>query len=450
MKTKVNPTRRVNTDDLQNNMRIVAYVEFGKRYHPLDKQICSWLLHNFRGARAIVSRAGKERKVYVNQLLPGDTLDRLDQFPVSLDKLTKVRKPLISELKKREFLSFEVRDIARSKSKKQAKRSQAIGRTKVFLEKVEKSVELRDKISDSIENMVDKARHGKIVLGEIQKYARNISADSLGEAIGAIVSLKKSSQTYSHSVDVAAIFSTVLPECLGQDKNHQPFKDEDEMILGGFIHDIGKAFIPREILESNQRFDADSEEMAQIRNHPEYGTKLLSKTNMSDHIIGMTLRHHVKMDPSIASSYPKGQRYESVSRETRLLSIVDIYQALIGHRSYKRSWTPHSALNFIEQMTGIEHDPDIFQKFQKVIGIYPVGSLVGLSDNTLAFVTNVPKTDLARPEVVIVSTAEGDVLEHHTLCDLGEEKELSIVRDVKPVDVFGDQAESVFMNMQVQ
>ncbi len=450
MKTEVNQPRRVKINDLQNSMRIVAYVEFGKRYHSLDKPICSWLLLNFRGARATINRAGKESSVYVNQLIPGDTLHRLDQFPVSLNKLTKVSMPLKTELKNRDFLSFEVKNGVKNETKKQAKHQQAIRRTNLLLEKVEKSIKLRGKISDAIESMVDKARQGKVALGEVKEYAQFISADSLGEAISAIVSLKKSDQTYSHSVDVAAIFSAVLPKCLHQDKNHQSFKDENEMIMGGFIHDIGKALIPKNILESNLRFEMDSEEMAQMRKHPENGVKILSKTNISDHIIGMALRHHVKMDPSIVSSYPKGQRYESVSRETRLLSIVDIYQALIGHRPYKRSWTPHSAMKFIDQMTGIEHDPDIFEGFQKVMGIYPVGSLVGLSDDTLAFVTSVPKNDLDRPQVVIIRNAEGDKLEHQTLCDLQEEKELSIVKDVNPFEIYGDQAVSAFMNMQVQ
>ena len=151
----------------------------------------------------------------------------------------------------------------------------------------------------------------------------------------------------------------------------------------------------------------------------------------------------------MVSSYPKSKNYRDSKRETRLLSVVDIFQALIGKRSYKRPWTPASAMNYISQLVGIEHDSRTFGEFYQVMGMYPVGSLVALTDGSLAFVTSVPRIDLKRPQVVVVRNARGEDLENHTLIDLQEEPELAIAKDISSYEVFGEDALQRFVDLHV-
>ena len=445
----VTDLHRVKVGDLTAEMDIHAYVGFGQKYQKLVKKTCDWLKMNFGGARAVISRNERRMDIKVADLKDGDQLLRLHQFPGMLKKLTRVNDRLVSELKQREFLQFETKIRPPKTTSKQIRHQQAVRRTEELIEKTKKSIVIRDQLVQETEEFLDNARKGKFNLSGLVKYARDITDESLNEAISAISGLKASDQTYAHSIDVAVIFHTALSRINQRTNRTCLFKNDEEILIGGFVHDIGKAKVPKEILESTDKYDSDGKEMELIRRHPEFGAELLSKMKMPDPIINIALCHHVKLENSMVSSYPKTIHYRESKRETRLLSVVDIFQALIGKRSYKRPWTPASAMNYISQLVGIEHDSRTFGEFYQVMGLYPVGSLVELTDGSLAFVTSVPRIDLKRPQVVVVRNGKGEELENHTLVDLQEESELAIAKDISSYTVFGEDALSRFVNLQV-
>ena len=170
---------------------------------------------------------------------------------------------------------------------------------------------------------------------------------------------------------------------------------------------------------------------------------------MSDSIVNMAHYHHVKQDITMNSSYPENTKIEDVIFETRLLAITDTYQALIGKRKYKKSWTPPAAIRYLDALAGIEYDLSVWELFLKTMGVYPKGSLVELTDGTLGFVMNVPELDLERPDVAVICDKEGEMYEHHTLIDLEEEKDISIVKDQDPFEMFGDKALEIFLKIKI-
>jgi len=441
--------KKVKVNDLQTDMEIFAYTGFGQRYQKISQSTCDWLKFNFDGVKAVISRNGKRLDLKVANLQSGDKLLRLHQFPVVRKKLTYVNDRLVSELKLREFLSFEATIRLPKSTNKQMRRQHAIRRTEELIQKTKKSVVIRDQLVQETEAFLNNARKGKFNLSGLVKYAQNITDESLSEAISAIAGLKASDQTYAHSIDVAVIFHTALSRINQRTNRTSLFKNDEEILIGGFIHDIGKAKVPMDVLESTEKYDPDSKEMQLIRQHPDFGARLLSKMRMPDPVINITQCHHLKLENSMLSSYPKSKTYKDSKRETRLLSVVDIFQALIGRRSYKRPWTPASAINYISQLVGIEHDSRTFGEFYQVMGLYPVGSLVELTDGSMAFVTSVPRVDLKRPQVVVVRNASGEELEHHTLIDLQEEPELAIAKDISSYEAFKENALRKFVNLQV-
>ncbi|MCP4756374.1 MAG: HD domain-containing protein [Proteobacteria bacterium] len=441
--------KQVPLEDLGENMTIQAYTGFNEKYKHMDEKVCQWLQHNFKGSRAIVERQGEKLDTLVDRLETDDSLQRLFAFPATLKKLTVVNTKLVQELRKRGFLRFDVQRTIRSQSSKQERRQQAVERAGEFVDQVKESVVVREGATQAVENIMDNTRVGKTSTAEIMSYVDNMVDSSSAEAVSAISSLKQSDQTYAHCVDVGAIFQTVYQKLLKRRGGKSIFENEQQILFSSFMHDFGKAKVPKEILDSTVRFERDSYEMQMMQSHPEFGAEMLKGMGLPNHIVNMAQYHHVKLDTSMNSSYPKDARYEDVIPETRLIAIVDIYQALVGRRSYKKSWAPPAAMRFIEQLAGIEYDQDVFEDFLQIMGRYPVGSLVELNDESLAFVVNVSETDAERPRVVVVRNAEGEDLEHQILIDLQEERDAAIVKERDNTEVFGDAALDLFTNLTI-
>jgi HD-GYP domain-containing protein (c-di-GMP phosphodiesterase class II) len=219
-------------------------------------------------------------------------------------------------------------------------------------------------------------------------------------------------------------------------------------MFAAFLHDFGKSQIPKDILDSQKKFDRDGPEMKMILSHPAKGAELLKKMGMPTYAVNMAYYHHVKLNTFMKSSYPQGASYETSIMESRLLAIVDIYQALVGKRNYKKSWSPPSAIRYLDALAGVEFDPEIWNNFLQVTGKYPKSSLVELSDDSLGFVMNVPKEDLDRPQVAIVRNAAGEDLTRTPLIDLAVERNISIVKDLDAQDIFGEKCLNTFLNIK--
>jgi len=441
-------TKNVSVSELKPGMIILAYTRFSATYDNLAEVTSNWLKLNFKGARSVIVRGGKRLDVPVDATTAGDRLIRLYRFPERLSRKARVSERLAFELKKRGFLGFEIRDDP-SRRPTDPKRVKALQQTQALIVKTRRSLEIRNQLVEEVESLIDETRRGRLNLKGVWQSARIISEESLSEAFAAISSLKRSDQTYAHSLDVSALFHWIASRLPSVGQQPLPLRNDQEILIGGFVHDIGKAKVPKEILESTEKFAQESIEMRLIRQHAKFGADLLTKLNIAEPIVTMAHFHHVKLDHSLLSSYPAGTEYRNVPRETRLLALVDIYQALTGQRSYKKPWTPTKAMVFIQQLVDSEFDAETFTVFYRLLGRYPVGSLVELTDRSLAFVTSVPDLNLARPQVVVIRNGQGEDLTHHHLMDLQEEADLAIARDLSGYDVFGENAVSVFANLNV-
>ncbi len=448
--TANNPSKQsVGLGDLNNQMMIEAYTGFHNKFKSMDKKTSDWVRHNFQGTTIVAERDGLSLEFPVDDLRDGDTLVRIEKFPANLEKLVHVNDKLIKELENRGFNQFDVRVIKKQTGSAEENRKIAVQETNEFVQKVKESVQVRESATNAVENLMDNGRRGKANTDEIMEFVDSIVKQSSADAISAIASLKESDQTYAHCVDVGAIFQVVYLKTIKNMGLKSVFKDEREMLLSSFLHDFGKAKVPKEILDSTVRFERDSKEMQLMQAHPVYGAEMLKKMDMPDYIVDMAHYHHVKLDTSMASSYPSGVAFEDIRMEARLIAIIDIYQALVGKRSYKKSWAPPAAMKFIDQLSGVEYDLDIWTEFLKIMGRYPKGSAVELSDGSQAFVVSIPEADLTRPQVVQVRNAAGEDLEHHTLIDLEVERDMSISKELDSYESFGENVIELFASLQV-
>jgi len=385
----------------------------------------------------------------VNKIEQGDNLIRLHQFPIHLMNLTFVRDQLIKELKERRFLAFEVKRKPTEQSLNQEIRMEAIRRTERFIEKVSDCIPVRDTAGETIKELLSSDIEDGIDTYDLLNQIDKLAESGTAKAISAIAALKQSDQTYSHCIDVGAIFFTVYTQWVKEKKVANRFENEAEILLSAILHDIGKILLPKEILESSETYNVHSTEMFLMRNHPIDGARILSDLYMPSIAINMALYHHVKVDTSILSSYPSVDSYKRVSVEARLLAIVDMFQALASGRPYQRSWHPSAALDYIDNLAGVECDTKVATAFRGTLGWYPVGSLVQLNDGSQAFVVGRSTESLDRPSVAITRNSYGEELTHNTLFDLNEEKDIFVEKGLNHFQIYGDDTLNRFIQLQV-
>ena len=111
------------------------------------------------------------------------------------------------------------------------------------------------------------------------------------------------------------------------------------LAIGGLVHDIGKLAVPDAILKKPAALDDDEYEV--VQGHPEWGNKLLSELGGFSQAVRQLVRdHHERLD---GAGYPRGLSADKIDLDTRILSVCDVYDALISKRVYRPAWTHEEA-----------------------------------------------------------------------------------------------------------
>lgn len=224
-----------------------------------------------------------------------------------------------------------------------------------------------------------------------------------------ISALKVSDEyTFKHSVDVATMAMIVAK------KHGLSESNVYEIGISGLLHDVGKSKIPNEILNKAGKLTDD--EFAMMKQHSLFGYSILKeKDDLSNPIKMGVLQHHEKMN---ARGYPMGVGADSINIFARIISVADIYDALVTERPYKKPFSPRDAVEMIMSMTE-ELDIDVMRSFLESVILYPVGTDVELSTGELARVVENNPQYVLRPKVVGVQSG--------TTYDLSDIKNASIV-----------------------
>ncbi|HEY4717115.1 MAG TPA: HD domain-containing phosphohydrolase [bacterium] len=214
--------------------------------------------------------------------------------------------------------------------------------------------------------------------------------------------------TFNHSVNVG-ILSLVLGNTL-----KLVGKDLIDLGLAGLLHDVGKTETPKNIILKPTRLT--SEEWDIMKQHPVHGYNIASKMEGINKVTAQIIyEHHVKHD---LSGYP------SITTKpyslTNIVSIADCYDSMTTLRPYQKRFDPKEALDIMTKMVNKAFNPEYFKVFIKVLGIYPIGSLVRLDTNEIALVTRINPDDTTMPVVRIIFDATGKPLKDVFEVNLGE------------------------------
>jgi putative nucleotidyltransferase with HDIG domain len=144
---------------------------------------------------------------------------------------------------------------------------------------------------------------------------------------------------------------------------HLGMREEDQRRLtrAALLHDVGKAYIPRELLDKPGKLT--EEELTVMRQHPRRGYEaLVAQGVFPPEMLDVVLHHHELLD---GSGYPDALAGSQISDIVRLTTIVDIYTALIEKRAYRLPFTHSRAFGIMEQM-GAKLDQQLLQAFRPV------------------------------------------------------------------------------------
>ena len=198
--------------------------------------------------------------------------------------------------------------------------------------------------------------------------------------------------TYSHSLNVA-ILSVVMGAALRMDT-----KSLRELAIAALIHDIGKVFINKTIVNKPQKLTI--QEFAEMKMHSERGYQYLRRYNrLSMLIMRGVLEHHEKYN---GDGYPNGLSGDQISIYSRIICVADVYDALTSDRPYRRAMIPSDAFEYIMSGYNTQYDPDVVKIFIRKVAPYPVGTCVVLSNGKTGIVVENHEGFGLRPIVRII------------------------------------------------
>ncbi|BEV15491.1 HD-GYP domain-containing protein [Herbaspirillum sp. DW155] len=256
-------------------------------------------------------------------------------------------------------------------------------------------------------------RLGKAVDVRIcQRIVEDLTAAAIRDpdTIMSVLRLKLADEyVYAHSLSVSVLM-VALGRTIGLDADACM-----EAGLAGYLHDIGKAFIPEDILNKPEQLTR--EEYKLVQRHTTLGYRYLQENPRIPPTVALVcLHHHEKMD---GSGYPLRKLSNEIDLYSRMAAIADVYDALTSDRPYKQGWEPATAISRMACWKG-HFDPTLMSAFVKSIGIYPVGSVVKMRSGRYAVVIRQNHDELLRPVVRIVEYAAATEMTEPVLIDLSD------------------------------
>lgn len=172
----------------------------------------------------------------------------------------------------------------------------------------------------------------------------------------------------------------------------------EKLGLCGLLHDVGKMRIPPQVL--NKSAPLTEKEFNMIKAHTVHGRNLLmSSPGVYHGAIDVAYSHHERID---GTGYPRKLSASGISEFSRIIAIVDAYDAMTADRCYSRAIPSTEALKIIFKARGKQFDDRLALEFLRCIGLYPPGSIVELVNGMVGIVMETNKRYRHLPKILVV------------------------------------------------
>lgn len=263
---------------------------------------------------------------------------------------------------------------------------------------------VRKRVAEGIQYIYSNAESENMASATDSIANELMSAIENNNAVAIDISALKTSDeyTFKHSVDVATI-AMILAKQQGLSK-----QQIYEIGVAGLLHDVGKTQIPHEILNKPSRLS--DKEFEVMKQHSVFGYRMIKdRGEFNEAVLMGILQHHEKIN---GKGYPMGVDDSHMTQYAKIISVADIYDALVTERPYKKAFSQRDAVEMIMSMT-LELDMTAMKSFLESVILYPVDSIVELSNGERARVVQNSPHYILRPTVVGLTSG--------TVYNLGED-----------------------------
>ncbi|MFY0664737.1 MAG: DUF3391 domain-containing protein [Natronospirillum sp.] len=244
-----------------------------------------------------------------------------------------------------------------------------------------------------------------------------------GDVLMNLVSLSDTEfSIYHHALNV-----TVLALTLGAARGIEG-EDLKELGIGAMLHDIGKILVPAQILTKDG--DLNPSEQAILDSHPALGAKMAGRVGkLNDAVIEIIENHHEMLD---GSGHPRQLRAPDISNAAQTVAVANVYDNLCNPENPNKAVTPKQAVATLYAKYRGRMDETLIGRFIQTMGVYPPGTVVMLSDDSIGLVIAVDSKALLKPQVLLYNP---DIPKQEALMiDLSTRDDLSIVDVLKPTE----------------
>ena len=161
--------------------------------------------------------------------------------------------------------------------------------------------------------------------------------------------------TKGHSERVADLSAKIAEE-MGLSKD-----EVRKVYWAGIIHDVGKIFVPQDIINKPERLTGEEYEL--IKLHAIKSAEIIKEIEGLEEIANIVRHHHERCD---GTGYPDGLKCHEIPLEAKIIAVADAFDAMTSERPYREALTPEEALNEIIKNSGTQFDPQVVQAFVRV------------------------------------------------------------------------------------
>ena len=234
--------------------------------------------------------------------------------------------------------------------------------------------------SSLVRGFMDDIRFGRVLNVKAIQEGVSDTVDSVlrnPDAMMWLAQLRKKDESHEQHCLNSCILAVAFGRHLGL-----PRDELQKLGVCALLHDVGKLQIPDAVL--NKTDPLTEQELVTLRKHTDFGRVILmSARDLYHGAIDVAHSHHEWVD---GSGYPRGLNGSQISPFAKIVAIVDTYDDIIGEHAYRDERTAFEALREINNGRGKQFDESLVKHFIDMIGVFPVGSIVELSNGEVAIV----------------------------------------------------------------
>jgi hypothetical protein len=203
------------------------------------------------------------------------------------------------------------------------------------------------------------------------------------------------------------------------------------LVLAGLVHDIGLFVIPPSVVTKSGRLTQD--ERTLIEQHPELGYQVIRKAGPEWEWLAQVVRQaHERWN---GQGYPNRLKGRQISELAQIIGVVDVFDALVTPRPYRRRFFPHEAVRELIVAERAAFPREIVKALVEQLSAYPLGTLVRLTTGETGTVVRINAEFPLRP-VVQIGTGRGDASDQETHeLDLSRAPLVSVIETLEPPDI---------------